>query len=786
MMASAEPDADLQKACAAAETPCKETSPDSKCPICLDRFRNLAYADRCFHRFCFRCILEWGKNKAECPLCKQPFGSVYHSVRSEDDFKLYELRPAENGSFGCVQGQRFRYRTTLTHERRREGRTRGRSLQQEVMRFRRWLYRRGVRVRGVRDSGRSRDTSAEFFRKNPACLHRLVPWLKRELAVLYGSHDSVADVVLHVILSLITRHDMQDEAFLRELRPFLSSRTEHFLHEFLSFAKSPFNMEAYDRHAVYDCPAPSHLPAVSEDDADLGSAPSPWDDETPGPSYSSATQSVFTVTISDSDVDSASEEEETVSVNANAAANINVSSARVDEDDHSSDGDCVIIGFIKPTSQRTPELVQLSSDSEASVQEGPSTSNQSDARDLTNRRSRNTDDVPSHSATKHSKSKHRDRDRDRDYSSHGHRQRSRSLSYKDRRRSKATNHSSPSHTRSHTRSHTQHRRSRYYSRDTPRRSRARSRAKTHSRSRSRTHSFSRTRTRARSRSKTRARSPFRTHTRSWTTTRARSGSRTHGHSGSRTRARSGSRTHGRSGSRTRARSGSRTRARSYSGSWRTQASLQNRKRSERLSVSPSPSSHRRSSHDKPCRKKNHKSLHGERRRRSRENHHHPKKKKKRRRRSSSTEVGAERRKHHKKKKKHKRERKNRSERMGRGSGAGSPTFITIHTDSESAEEATPPRDAAATNSESLSSSNGAPTSCPTCANTTSHNGTASDCASHKTLTNDSATVSTSSHAPSNITPPNDSPQTQTSRASNPESARHASTPLQSTEAALLL
>lgn len=699
-MTSTEPDIELQKVCAPAETPYKEMSPDSKCPICLDRFRNVSYADKCFHRFCFRCILEWGKNKAECPLCKQPFGAMYHSVRSEHDFKVYELRPAENGSFGSVQGQRFRYRTTLTHERRRAGQTRGSSRQQEVVRFRRWLYRCDVRVHGVRDGGRSRDTSAEFFRKNPACLHRLVPWLKRELAVLYGSHDSVVDVILHVILSLITRHDIQDEAFLQELRPFLSSRTEHFLHEFLSFARSPFNMEAYDHHAVYDCPAPSHLSAVSEDDGDLSSAPSPWDDETPGPSYSSATNSVFTVTISDSDADSASEEEEAAeSISVNATSN--VTNSQADEDDYSSDGGCVIVGFIKPTAQRTPVLVQLSSDSEASVQEAPepSTSKQSDLRDLTNRRSRNTDDVLSHSATKQScNRRYRSRGRSREsyYFKQSHRRRSHLLSYKDRRkRSKATNHCSRSHT-------SRHRHSRYtnthYSQDTPQPSCTHSRSKTHSCSRSRTLLLS------------------------WCSARARSRSRS------------------------RARSRSRGHVHTYSGSWRTQSSPRDRKRSECLSVSPAPSSHRRSSHDKACGKRKHKSLHGERRRRSKDKHHHPKKKKKkrRRRRSSSMEVGAECRKHHHKKKKHKTERKNRIERMGRSSELRSHAVITIHTDAQPAEEGTPPRHAATTNTEPLGSFHSTPTSCPT-----SHNCTALSPAPNETFLNDAPTLAASSHAPNN-------------------------------------
>uniref|UniRef100_A0A8C5D260 E3 ubiquitin-protein ligase Topors n=1 Tax=Gouania willdenowi TaxID=441366 RepID=A0A8C5D260_GOUWI len=94
--------------------PHRKASPDSKCPICLDTFNNIAYVDLCLHKFCFRCIHEWSKNKAECPLCKQPFNSIYHSIKSEQDFKRFDLRPVDNGSFGTFQGVRFRYRTTVT------------------------------------------------------------------------------------------------------------------------------------------------------------------------------------------------------------------------------------------------------------------------------------------------------------------------------------------------------------------------------------------------------------------------------------------------------------------------------------------------------------------------------------------------------------------------------------------------------------------------------------------------------------------------------------------------
>uniref|UniRef100_A0A669QKP9 RING-type E3 ubiquitin transferase n=1 Tax=Phasianus colchicus TaxID=9054 RepID=A0A669QKP9_PHACC len=71
-----------------------DTSPDSKCPMCLDRFDSTVYLDPCWHKFCFRCIQEWSKLKAECPLCQQPYFSLCHIVHAEDDAS----RSSENES----------------------------------------------------------------------------------------------------------------------------------------------------------------------------------------------------------------------------------------------------------------------------------------------------------------------------------------------------------------------------------------------------------------------------------------------------------------------------------------------------------------------------------------------------------------------------------------------------------------------------------------------------------------------------------------------------------------
>ncbi|KFO35316.1 E3 ubiquitin-protein ligase Topors [Fukomys damarensis] len=407
-----------------------DASPDSKCPICLDRFDNVSYLDRCLHKFCFRCVQEWSKNKAECPLCKQPFDSIFHSVRAEDDFKEYVLRPSYNGSFATPDGRRFRYRTTMTRERsasvyspsstmsrrtttppdsgvlfegldistrhrdveipqlmrqiaiRRQHTSDERSLrkiqEQDIINFRRTLYRAGARVRNIEDGGRYRDISAEFFRRNPACLHRLVPWLKRELTVLFGAHASLVNIVQHIIMSNVTRYDLESQAFVSDLRPFLLNRTEHFIHEFISFARSPFNMAAFDQHANYDCPAPSYEEGSHSDSSVITISPdetetqeldinvatvgqAPWDDETPGPSYSSSEQ--VHVTMSSLLNTSDSSDEELVTGGAPPQIQGVQTNEGLNNDSDSSDN-CVIVGFVKPLAERTPELVELSSDSE--------------------------------------------------------------------------------------------------------------------------------------------------------------------------------------------------------------------------------------------------------------------------------------------------------------------------------------------------------------------------------------------------------------------------------------
>ena len=118
--------------------------------------------------------------------------------------------------------------------------------------FRRRTYQRDLWVRPLSDvTGRYRETTPEFFQLNPAMTHRLVPWLNRELNVLLVSHENRLSYVLELILRLITQFHIRSRAFREAVQSYIGSHTEHFIHEFFQFARSPYDMYGFDENADY-------------------------------------------------------------------------------------------------------------------------------------------------------------------------------------------------------------------------------------------------------------------------------------------------------------------------------------------------------------------------------------------------------------------------------------------------------------------------------------------------------------------------------------------------------
>ncbi|XP_005004195.2 E3 ubiquitin-protein ligase Topors-like [Cavia porcellus] len=124
-----------------------------------------------------------------------------------------------------------------------------------VLKFRRALYYSGLWVSHVQGYRCENHFSAKYFQNNPGSLRRLVPWLKRELRAVYGDYGYTVKNILAAILHHMTEYDLDSESFIHLLEPYLLQHTHHFLHEFISFVNSPYNMKIYDQRAIYECPS---------------------------------------------------------------------------------------------------------------------------------------------------------------------------------------------------------------------------------------------------------------------------------------------------------------------------------------------------------------------------------------------------------------------------------------------------------------------------------------------------------------------------------------------------
>ncbi|XP_038207931.1 E3 ubiquitin-protein ligase Topors [Zerene cesonia] len=363
------------------------SSPPPNCAICLGTCKNKSFTDSCLHQFCFKCLLTWSKVKAECPLCKQNFKSIIHNVRSNHQYEQYMVEQAQDDierieidNFTNTT-RRFRYRTTLTLPRRDSVAIQQLLLQHYPMMadvlpapshrrrpssyFRRTVYRHNLWARPLPDfTGRFRDCTPEFYRYNISQMHRLMPWLNRELHYLLNENTGHISYVMSQIIDLLPRYHINSPEFREAVQRYFGDRTEHFLHELYCFASTPYDMAGYDRNVQYTTDSRistmvnevlSSSDSESSVDSDIvlvsrsmpAEAP-PGPSRIPAPVYP---QNFISEPAADNVIPI-----ETIS--------------QSDSDDDSSE--VMVIGYIKPPHARTPEVVDLlGSDSDVVIEDEP-------------------------------------------------------------------------------------------------------------------------------------------------------------------------------------------------------------------------------------------------------------------------------------------------------------------------------------------------------------------------------------------------------------------------------
>ncbi|XP_031832581.1 uncharacterized protein LOC116426965 [Nomia melanderi] len=375
-------------------------SPPPNCSICLGKLVNTSFTDSCLHQFCFTCLLQWSKIKKECPLCKQTFKSIIHNVRSEEDYDQYHV-PRElatldiNYDLGhpvdVIGHQRIHhYRTTMTGHHRRPHevvlnpeevarRAQVPSIAPQVpigerlrrranpTDYRRTIYRHGIWATALPDVfGQFRECSADYYRREPRELNRLIPWLNRELQVLLNNNASHVAYVLTVILGALSQYDIRSPEFRDIVRPYFETFTDHFVHELLNYARTNFDLVGYDQSVTYlpqglsneyvsnvVSPASSSS-SISSDDSDVRVLDEAIDLRTNTVTPSAGPHAISVPGPS------------TVGQMFQLDIPYNVPDVlTISSDFSSSDNDCEVIGYVKPRHERTPEIIELvSSDPE--------------------------------------------------------------------------------------------------------------------------------------------------------------------------------------------------------------------------------------------------------------------------------------------------------------------------------------------------------------------------------------------------------------------------------------
>ena len=82
-------------------------------------------------------------------------------------------------------------------------------------------------------------------------MDRLIPWLNRELQVLLNNNRPHIAYVMQVITDHINTYDIYSVEFRDIVRPYFGIHTEHFIHEFLNYARSNFDLVGYDQAVTY-------------------------------------------------------------------------------------------------------------------------------------------------------------------------------------------------------------------------------------------------------------------------------------------------------------------------------------------------------------------------------------------------------------------------------------------------------------------------------------------------------------------------------------------------------
>lgn len=240
--------------------------------------------------------------------------------------------------------------------------------------YRRNIYRDGQwSARLPLACERPLEHSAEYFRRNPCELDRLIPWINRDLQILLNANEPHIAYVLSAVLEALQRSNLRSAELRDTLRPYFSIHTDHFIHELMNFARTGIDIAMYDNFVTYpnnlslttgyvnNVQSPlmsSSSNSTASDDSDIRVVdeidngridhdyPSigvrSWD--MPGPSTVSQAFQMPTVNSI---------------MTMRTAARTTPDILTISSSSSSDDNECEFVGYVKPRHERTPEIIEL-------------------------------------------------------------------------------------------------------------------------------------------------------------------------------------------------------------------------------------------------------------------------------------------------------------------------------------------------------------------------------------------------------------------------------------------
>ncbi|GAB0205677.1 hypothetical protein GRJ2_003033300 [Grus japonensis] len=165
------------------------------CPICGDDQEDVAYMSPCLHQFCLGCALRWARQKPNCPLCRSVTTTILFSVRSDDDYLMFDVpgpteppaedRQEEHGAVGPVP-------------------------RPEV-------------------GGFTPEVWADFFKSHPDNIRPLLPWLRQEFRVMFEDRRWEVAAAEGTVVAHLCLYGLDEEALVQHLQNSLTEHTGPFV-----------------------------------------------------------------------------------------------------------------------------------------------------------------------------------------------------------------------------------------------------------------------------------------------------------------------------------------------------------------------------------------------------------------------------------------------------------------------------------------------------------------------------------------------------------------------------